>query len=196
MPIINTGAKPAATSQVVTGSTEVVALNRSFTLTLGGIAFGATAPTAEDAGTTPTMDVRLFDATAQTINVIVTMPPDWDKDFDCALDLVWALKDAETNTDTLDLTLDYITMRENTTGQGVTKTSTQVTDTVTATTGNGLAVGDIYTSSFALSQGDVNNGFSSGDESIAFGFEWHLTNITGVTRAQWLSGRLRYRGLY
>jgi hypothetical protein len=156
---------------------------------------GASAPTDATIGTTPVIGVLLFDATAETASAFVEPPADWDRSQDCTLRLICSLVNAETNADTLDWTLDYTVPLSLSTGSGIDKTSTNLTDSVTVTTGNGLAAGDIYEASFALASADATNPFSSAS-SVGFALEMHLTNITGVSAIHLVEAVLDYVALY
>ena len=171
-------------------------LNRSVILTIDDFRKGATAPTDDTVGATPTIATLQHNATNELTSCHVVMPIDWDKSKDCTVDLLWSLRAAETNNDVLSITIDYVTVFKNTTAAGVAKTSTQLTPTVTVTTANGLASGDIYGMSATLAAADSDNGFGTGDNSIGFCFEFHLTNITGVADIDCISGCVNYEALY
>ena len=157
---------------------------------------GVTAPTDVTIGTTPTIPALHFDATAELASLFKGMSPDWDKTQDCQLLLLWSLADTEVNAETLDITCDYVATKQNTTGAGIAKTSTQVTGQVTVTTANGLAVGDLYIMSITLAQADATNGFGAGDDTVGFAVEIHLTNLTGVAQVDLIRGAIQYKALY
>lgn len=171
-------------------------LTRSVILTIDDFRKGATGPTDDTVGNTPTIPTLQFNATGELCSAHVIMPADWDKSKDCTFDLVFSLRETETNDDVLSLTVDYTAIKKNTTGAGITKTSTQLTPTVTVTTANGLAVGDVYVITATLSAADGSNGFSAGDATAGFGFEFHLTNTTGVADVDLISGCINYEAKY
>ena len=166
-------------------------LSRSYFIRASQVRKGSTAPTDATIGTTPTIGVLLFDATAETGSVFVTMPQNWDRTQDCGLTLYCALTSTRTNGESLDITLDYTVPVALTTGSGAGKTSTQKTASRTVTTAEGLAAGDVYPVSFTLESGDATNPFTSSD-AVGFGLEIHLTNVTGVPAFHLLGIRLDY----
>jgi len=169
------------------------ALIRSIPLSVAVLQKGATAPTDAEIGATPTVPALLFDAANELINIGVMLPDDMDKTVDANLILAWSLVDAETDLDEADAEIDYVVGIENSTGNGVDKTSTNVTDTIAVTTGNGLAVNDIYTFSFAIPAADANNPLTNG---LLFAGEFHLTNILEVVRVHGLGSKFNYEALY
>ena len=171
-------------------------LTRSVILTVDDFRKGVTAPTDTTIGATPVIGALQHNATNELTSCHVVMPADWDKTVNATLDMVCSLRATEDNNDVLSCTIDYVSIKKNTTGAGVAKTSTQLTPTVTVTTANGLAVGDIYVMSATLSESDSNNGFDSGDDTIGFCFEFHLTNTTGVGDIDLVSGCINYGALY
>ena len=153
---------------------------------------GATAPTDVTIGTTPTVNALRFAATNELASVYLALPEDMDRTKDITLRLHWSLVSAETNTDTLDLSSDYTAVLQNSTGSGVAKTSTGVTGQVTVTTGNGLAVGDVYVMDIAISAADATNPLAS---AVGIAIEIHLTNTTGVASADLLDANFLYEAL-
>lgn len=168
-------------------------LQRQIILTGDQFRNGVTAPTAETVGTTPTIPVLRFDAIAELVSIFEAMPFNWDKTVDVQLVLIWSLVNAQSNGETLDVTMDYTAPQDNATGEGIAKTSTQVTGQVTVTTANGLAVGDLYTMTINLDRNDGDNPFSSAD---FMAMEFHLTNLTGVAAAHLVSGCINWRALH
>lgn len=156
---------------------------------------GSTAPTDVTIGTTPTIDALLFDATNELASTFVMMPLDWDRSKDVNLFLVCSLAANETDSDSLDWTLDYTVPIQLSTGNGVARTSTQLTTTQTLTTANGLATGDIYVSSFTLASADATNPFSDAD-ALGFALEIHLTNVATVAAIHLIAGCIGYEALY
>lgn len=169
---------------------------RSIILTLDDFRKGVTAPTDATAGTTPTIPVLLFNATNELLSFSTVMPANWDKSKDCSLAFILGLASAQSNNDTLDMTVDYVTIKKNTTGAGVAKTSTQLTPSIDVTTATGLAIGDVYVISMVLAAADSDNGFALDDEAIAFCAELHLTNVTEVADIHLISGCINYESLY
>jgi len=154
---------------------------------------GTTAPTDAPIGTSPEIGVLLFDAVNELGSVYMSLPDDCDKTQDMRLDLDCSLVNIQLNNDSLDWTLDYTAPQALTTGAGIAKTSTQVTSSTTITTGNGLAVGDIYVASFTISAGDATNPLAN---AVGLALEGHLTNVTGVAAIHLLSAHLHYKALY
>ncbi len=171
-------------------------LTRSIVLTVDDYRKGATGPSDATVGTTPTIPVLLFNATNELLSLHTVMPINWDKAQDTSIDFVWSLSSVEVNLDVLSITIDYVTIKKNTTGAGIAKTSTQLIPTVTMTTANGLAVGDIYTMSATLAAADGSNGFGAGDDVTGFCFEFHLTNLTGVADIHFVGGCVNYKCQY
>lgn len=169
-------------------------LTRSIAIRASQFRKGASAPTDATVGTTPTIGVLLFDAVAETGSAFIQLPADWDRSQDCTLRLVCSLVNTETNSDTLDWTLDYTVPLSLSTGNGVDRASTNLTDTVTVTTGNGLAINDVYEASFTLASADGTNPFSASN-SVGFALEIHLTNVTGVIAIHIIAAVLDYVAL-
>lgn len=169
---------------------------RSVILTIDDFRKGATGPSDATIGSTPTIPVLLFNATNELLSLHVVMPIDWDKNNNCSIDFIWSLSASESNDDVLSVTVDYVAVQKNTTGAGIAKTSTQLTPTVTVTTANGLAIGDIYTMGTTLAAADGNNGFARDDKTIGLCFEFHLTNTAGVGEAHFVAACINYTTLY
>jgi len=169
-----------------------VRLDRSVILTIDDFRKGVSAPADTTIATTPTIPALTFNDTNELLSAHIIMPQEWDKTADCSFDLVFCLASVQSNNDVLSVTIDYVAIKKNTTGAGFEKTSTQNLSTVTVTTANGLAIGDTYVMVSVLSAADSNNGFSSGDNVIGFGFEFHLTNTTGVADINFVSGCINY----
>lgn len=148
---------------------------------------GATAPTDETVGTTPTVPALRFDAVAELATVVVHMPDDWDGG-GVDMRLLWRLVNAQTNGQTLDVTCDYVAATLAT-GAGFGKASSQITGQVTAVTGR-LAAGDLYEMILTFAAGDATNPLSKAVQAIAA--EIHLTNVTGVAAAHLMAGKMRY----
>ncbi len=174
------------------GVTNTQLLTRAQSIQASDLGKGVTAPTDASIGTTPVVPALLFDAVAETANVNITLPSDADRSVDMRLILVVALSSVQTNADTLDWTCDYVTSAENTTGDGPAKTSTQITATTTVTTGNGLAIGDVYTVVLTFPNGDATNPVNAAATILSA--EIHMTNVTGVADIHVLGAQLAYEG--
>jgi len=167
------------------------ALTRQIVLGINNFRKGVTSPADGTLGTTPTTPTLLFAATNELLTVGTLMPFNWDRTVDATLFLVWALASVETNADTLDVTIDYTVPIVNLTANGPGKASTQLTPQLTVTTGNGLAVGDVYSMTATLASAEATNPFTSAD-AIGFVIEMHLTNTTGVASAHFLGACIQY----
>ncbi len=153
-------------------------LDRQIVLTGGAIGRGSTAPTEVEIGAgPPTVQVLLFDAVGETVNIYQAHPFWVNTAANIELILVWQLVVGQTNGDTADWTLDYVAPIALSTGNGIGKASTQITAQTVVSTSNGLAAGDMYTSTFTFANGDGTNPLGS---SNGLGMELHLTNETGV----------------
>lgn len=169
------------------------ALTRSIHIDISNLRQGATAPTEVLIGTTPEVPALRFAATNELVSVYASFPQDMDTTQDVTFQLQWALVAAETDSDTLDITCDYVAVTPLSTGDGPNKTSTQVTGQVTVTTANGLAIGDVYEMSITFSAADATNPLSG---ASGIGLEFHLTNTTGVASADLLDADFIYSALY
>ena len=108
--------------------------------------------------------------------------------------MLWALVGAETDLETLDVTLNYIRLVP---GGLLTKTNTTLTMQDTVTTAEGLAANTEYVLTHTIDQGaGDNNGFSNGDNTVGLAFEMKMTNITGVIAMNVIAIRLIYEVLY
>ena len=153
------------------------ALTRTLDFGAAEIGQGATAPTEVLVGTSPEVPALLFNATNETATILASFVPEMDLSVNFTVHFLWALVNTEIDADELAMTLDYIVFLENTTGSGLTKTSTQVLATQQVTTANGLAINDVYDLDVAIAFDDATNPFA-GAAGIAI--EFHLTNLTGV----------------
>lgn len=174
----------------ITGDTTIT---RALHLPVVSWRGGATAPSAVTIGTTPTIEAQRFAATNELISIYVSLPVEADLSQNISLVLQWSLVSAETDADTLDVTCDYTATVPNSTGDGIAKTSTQITGQVTVTTANGLAAGDIYEMTLTIASGDATNPLAS---ATGLAIEFHLTNTTGVASADFLDADLVYTALY
>jgi hypothetical protein len=168
-------------------------ISRSMRLPIVDWRSGGAAPTNVTIGTTPTIEAERFDSTTELLSVYVLLPKDMDTSQDLTLCFHWSLVSAQTDSDTLDVTCDYVAVKKNSTGDGIDKTSTQITGQTTVTTANGLAVGDVYEMAMTISAGDATNPLA---DAAGLAIEFHLTNTTGVASADFLSGTLVYTALY
>jgi hypothetical protein len=174
----------------VTGDTT---LTRSIHISGNQFRNGAAAPTDVIIGTSPEIPALHFDATGELVSAYVSLPPNMDRTKDLILRLHFSLSATETDADTLDFTCDYTAPLANSTGDGIERTSTQVTGQTTVTTANGLAIGDMYTMDITFPFGDATNPLAS---AIALAFELHLTNVTEVGEIDLVDGLLIYEALH
>jgi hypothetical protein len=154
---------------------------------------GVTAPSDVTIGTTPTVDALQFNATNQLVSTFFVLPFNMDRTVDPELVLVWSLAATETNADELSITLDYTAPIDLSTGSGVAKASTQLTNNLPVTTANGLAIGDIYSQTFTFAAADATNPLAN---AIGLAIEFHLTNLTGVGIIDLLGACLGYERLH
>ncbi len=173
---------------------SATALSRQLVIELSDFRMGATAPTSSTVGTTPTVPTLLFAATNELLSLGTLMPLNWDKTVSANFIMVWALAATQLNADALDVTVDYIVFDKDTTGAGLTKTSTQLTPSTSVTTGNGLAIADVYMVSSVMAFNDASNPFAVNSNGIAV--EIHLTNVTGVASAHFIGACIDYRALH
>jgi len=179
-----------ATFGSVTSNTSIL---RQFIITANQFRKGGTAPTDATIGTTPTVSALLFNATNELASTYIILPLEMDKTVNFSLVLTCSLSATETNDDTLDITCDYTASIRNTTGSGVAKTSTQITSSTVVTTGNGLAIGDIYEATLAFPAADATNPTASAN---AIAIEIHLTNTDEVGEIHLLGACLNYTAKY
>ena len=165
------------------------ALSEQIIITANQFRNGAVAPSDVTIGTTPTVDALQFAAINELVSTFFPLPFNMDRTIDPQLVLIWSLSAVENNADTLDVTLDYTAPIDLSTGNGIAKASTQLTDAVTVTTANGLAIGDTYSQSFSFAVGDATNPLAS---AIGLAVEFHLTNVTGVGEADLIGACLAY----
>lgn len=150
---------------------------------------GVTAPTGVTIGTTPTVDALQFAATNELVSTFFVLPFNMDRTIDPDLVLVWSLAANETNADELSITLDYTAPIDLSTGSGIAKASTQLTNNLPVTTANGLAIGDIYTQTFTFAAADATNPLAN---AIGIAIEFHLTNLVGVAVIDLVGAYLGY----
>jgi hypothetical protein len=165
------------------------ALSEQIIITANQFRSGVTAPSDVTIGTTPTVDALQFAATNELVSTFFPLPFNMDRTIDPALVLIWSLAATEVNNDQLSITLDYTAPIELSTGDGVAKASTQLTDDLTVTTANGLAIGDIYTQAFSFAVADATNPLAN---AIGLAIEFHLTNLVGVAVADLIGACLAY----
>jgi hypothetical protein len=164
------------------------ALRRQIILTANQFRKGVTAPSDVTIGSTPTIPAQQFAATNELVSLFQAMPFNWDKG-DVDLVLIWSLAAVETNGDQLSTTLDYTAPIALSTGNGLAKTSTQLTNDLTVTTANGLAIGDVYSQTFTLSAADGDNPLAN---AIGIAIEIHLTNTVGVALVDLIGACISY----
>lgn len=145
---------------------------------------GATAPTDVEIGTSPVSPGFRFSAVGELISICQTMPVIWDRG-DVVVGLIWSLVNGQTDGDLLSVTMDYIAPRVQVPGEGLIKSSTQLTDDLAVTTADGLAVGELYVQTFALLAADATNPLANADAIV---FEIHLTNIDEVSDIDLVGG--------
>lgn len=179
-----------ATFGTVNSSTT---LTREVLIAAHAVKKGATAPTDQTVGTTPTIAVLRFAATNELISQYIAFPADMDKTAAMAIHIEWCLVSGQTNGDTMDWTIDYVCPRENSTGNGLAKTSTQVNGTTTVTTGNGLAAGDVYSTTISITPGDATNPTANAN---GIALELHMTDTSGVASVDLISLHLNYTAKY
>ena len=170
-------------------------LTRQLIVPITQFRMGGTAPTEVTIGTTPAVPALLFNAQNELVSTFVQMPINWDRTVD--VDMVFAvqLSAAETDADTLDLTIDYVVSIQNSTGDGVAKASTQLTPSLIVTTANGLADGDAYEVRATAASADATNPFTSSN-AVGFGLEFHLTNVLEVGEFHFMSLCMAYTALH
>ncbi len=169
-------------------------LTRQLIVALAELGMGPTAPTEVDVGTTPQVEGLLFNAVGETVSMFVQMPTNWDRTVDVELVLAIELADAEVNGDVLDLVIDYVVPIRNSSGNGIAKTSTQITPTLTVTTANGLVAGDAYEVRATFASGDATNPFTDAN-AVGFGIDPHLGNLIGVGAFHLFSACIVYEAL-
>ncbi len=154
---------------------------------------GGTAPTDVTIGTSPEVPALLFDAVAETASVYTSFLPDMDLSQDMTFRIQFSLVNVQVNDDQLALTIDYVVPVALVTASGPNKTSTQLTPTRNVTTGEGLAVNDVYEITGTISAGDGSNPLAGG---AGIAIEIHLTNLTGVAAIHIIDADLQYTALY
>jgi len=165
-------------------------LDRQIILTTTQFRKGATAPSDVTIGTTPTIPALRFAATNELLSILQVMPFNWDKTQDIELILIWSLVSTEINGDAISITVDYTATQFQATGEGIAKTSTQITDDLAVTTGEGLAIGDLYSHSITIAENDATNPLADAD---AVALEIHLTNLTGVASVDLVGACFNYK---
>lgn len=156
---------------------------------------GAGPPTQVNIGTTPTIRiVRYAVNTTGFASRYLPMPSDWDTAANVTFTVLARLTNGQINNDSLDLVMDYVTVRQLVTGQGLEKTSTQITASRAVTTGEGLAAGDVYPVVFSPNKDDATNPYNIAG-ARGFGVELRLANTTGVTQFGFLGLRVDYGAL-
>ncbi len=163
-------------------------LTRQIILTANQFRKGATAPTDVTIGTTPTVPALRFAATNELVSLFEVMPLNWDQG-DVEIILIWSLAAGEIDADQLSVTVDYTAPIDLSTGNGIAKTSTQLTDDLLVSTANGLAAGDIYSQTFTLLAADATNPLAN---AVGFALELHLTNLVGVASADLIGACINY----
>lgn len=154
---------------------------------------GTNPPTAVTVGTTPTIRGLLFDATNEKMSCAVVVPAGYSAAADCKLRVWGYLSAAETNSDTIDVAVQLLSLQPDN-GELATATSTQYTRSesigtqstqyalhkldVTLTYNdatNPIAAGDILEIEFALSSVASVAGFIFRTAQLLFPFGSALT---------------------
>ena len=169
------------------GSTALDVMRQSV-VRIDNFKLGAVAPIKVTIGTTPVIAALRFANIDETISAYEILPLNYSGGT-MSIILIWSLVSTQTNNDTLNVTLDYVAPIIYSTGDGAARDSTQLTATTTVTTAKGLAIGDIYTMEFILNPLDTTNPLASAN---GIGWEFHLTNTSGVASADLLSACLNY----
>lgn len=154
---------------------------------------GSTAPTDVLVGTTPSVPALLFDATAELVSGSFELPSTYDGG-DVVFTLYGALVNVQLNGDVWSWNVDYLAVTPGTTGEGITKASTNLTPTRTITTGEGLAIDDVYDLAFTFGAGDATNPLSTDVKIIVF--EMSLANLTGVAAIHAIHATVEFDGLF
>lgn len=169
-------------------------LERAITLNLVNFRKGATAPADVTIGTSPVVPALRFSAVNQLLSLSQPMPiTNWNRGVDIDILLIWSLVNAQVNNDQLSVTMDYNAWQTQATGQGASKTSTQLTNNLSVITAEGLAIEDLYAQQFTLATGDATNPLTNAD---GVAFEIHLTNLTGVAAADLMCACIHYNAAH
>ena len=158
-----------------------------------GFRKGSTAPTDVLVGTTPSTPALLFDATAELVSGSFELPVNYAGG-DVTFILYGALVNVQLNGDVWSWNVDYLAVTPGTTGEGITKASTNLTPSRTITTGEGLAVDDVYDLVITFSAADGTNPLSTAVKLIVF--EMGLANLTGVAAIHALHAVVEFDALY
>lgn len=159
----------------------------------GELGRGVTQPTDVTIGTSPEVPALLFDAVAETAAIMVRFSPDMDRSTDMTLRLLWSLVAGQSDTDQLDVTIDYVAVTTGTTALGPSKASTQILATQQVTTAEGLATDDVYQMDITIAAADATNPLAA---ASGIALEMHLTNLVEVAAIHLLDADLEYAALY
>lgn len=169
-------------------------LRRQLIVPISDFRMGVSSPTEVVLGSSPGIPALLFDNPPELASTFAQMPTNWDRSVDVDLVLAIQLVNGQLDGDALDMTVDYVVPRQNDTGNGVTKTSTQLLPSLVVSTASGLAAGDAYELRATFNRNDASNPFTSVN-ALGFGFELHLTNLIEVGAFHLLSTCFSYEAL-
>lgn len=117
-------------------------------------------PTAVTVGTTPTIRGLLFDATNEKVGMSFQVPDGYSADTDLFVEVACYLNAAETANDTIDATLDLVSLTPNN-NELANKTSTQAT--ISHDIGANTAQYSLHTFRFTIDYDDATNPVAAGD---------------------------------
>lgn len=166
-------------------------MRRSITLTMEDFFLGVNAPVPVTLGTTPTIHALRYSATIEKASTHMFLPWDLDPNNRIGLHMEFALIDVQSPGDSLDVTVDYIIMAPETPGAGPGKANTTLLVSEEVTVEKGANPLDIYRLTTFIEPDDATNPFWL-DRRMNIALELHLTNTTGVARADLISTCLCY----
>lgn len=144
-------------------------------LPIGSWDFDATnPPTATTVGTTPTIRGWAFNATNEQMSTSVRIPDGFSDTADCKLRFYCALESAETASDTIDATFDYVVLTPDN-NEVLTKTSTQSTVSESIAANNSQYA--LHQFDFTIDYDDANNPIDAGDLLIG---QFALSSVASV----------------
>lgn len=131
-------------------------------------------PTVTDIGTTPSVRGWAFNATNEQASTQVRVPKGYSASADLKLRVWCALESAETASDTIDATLDLVSLTPNN-DEALTKASTQATVSHDISTNN--AQYSLHTFDFTIDFDDATNPVAAGDMLC---MEFALSSVASV----------------
>jgi len=134
-----------------------------------------TSGTKTTAGNDPSVRVVRLDATAEEASFTLALPDDWEPTGTNKLTTHWALNTSESNGDTLDLSVVYITVKLT---EDLNKAPTTLTQQDTVTTAEGLTANDLYSFDHTFDNENATNPLEAG--ILLLSWEINLTNILEV----------------